>query len=285
MASKIKVDQIEGAGGTTITVPSGQTLDASSATVTLPNGAVSAAKLNADIISGQTELTSSPADTDEFLISDAGVLKRIDASLIGGGGYQSMQVFTSSGTYTKPSGIKKIKVYITGGGASGAGAANNSDFGGGGGAGGTAIETLDATSINTVTVTIDGGGGTVTGDNHGNAGGTSSFGSHLSATGGSTGRHGNAGHVRGGVGGLGSGGDINLYGGAGHGGDDSDNNHMTGGNGGQSFWGGAGMGVGSNETGSATDRAGKHGSGGGGSGNGVASGSGGAGICVVEEYK
>jgi hypothetical protein len=45
---------------------------------------VTAAKLNDDIISGQTELASGPADTDEFLVSDAGTLKRIDYSLIKG---------------------------------------------------------------------------------------------------------------------------------------------------------------------------------------------------------
>ena len=36
-------------------------------------------------ISGFDALATSPADTDEFLISDAGVLKRLDASLVGGG--------------------------------------------------------------------------------------------------------------------------------------------------------------------------------------------------------
>ena len=46
---------------------------------------VTAAKLNNDIISGQTALTSAPADTDEFLVSDAGTIKRIDYSLIKGG--------------------------------------------------------------------------------------------------------------------------------------------------------------------------------------------------------
>lgn len=45
---------------------------------------VTAAKLNNDIISGQTALTSSPADTDELLISDAGTIKRVDVSLVGG---------------------------------------------------------------------------------------------------------------------------------------------------------------------------------------------------------
>jgi hypothetical protein len=48
--------------------------------------AVTNAKLNNDIISGATELASEPADTDEFLVSDAGTLKRIDYSLIKGGG-------------------------------------------------------------------------------------------------------------------------------------------------------------------------------------------------------
>ena len=52
----------------------------------ITNGIVTGEKLNADVISSQTELATAPADTDEFLISDAGVLKRLDASLIGGGG-------------------------------------------------------------------------------------------------------------------------------------------------------------------------------------------------------
>ena len=47
---------------------------------------IAATTLSDDIISGKTALAEAPADTDEFLISDAGTLKRIDASLIGGGG-------------------------------------------------------------------------------------------------------------------------------------------------------------------------------------------------------
>lgn len=49
MASKIKVDQIEGASGTTVSLPSGQTLDLSSGTVTLPNTSVSNAQLAGSI--------------------------------------------------------------------------------------------------------------------------------------------------------------------------------------------------------------------------------------------
>ena len=43
---------------------------------------VGAAQTKNDIISGQTALSSAPADTDELLISDAGTLKRIDYSLL-----------------------------------------------------------------------------------------------------------------------------------------------------------------------------------------------------------
>ena len=61
------------------------------------DGTVTAAKLNNDIISGQTELASEPADTDEFLVSDAGALKRIDYSLIKGSG-KLLQIQNMSST-------------------------------------------------------------------------------------------------------------------------------------------------------------------------------------------
>ena len=60
--------------------------DNSISTAKLVANSVTAAKFNADVISGQTALATAPADTDEFLVSDAGVLKRIDYSLIKGGG-------------------------------------------------------------------------------------------------------------------------------------------------------------------------------------------------------
>jgi hypothetical protein len=53
-------------------------------TATINDTAVTGAKLNADVISSQTELATAPASTDELLISDAGVLKRVDVSLVGG---------------------------------------------------------------------------------------------------------------------------------------------------------------------------------------------------------
>ena len=48
----------------------------------IADDAVESEHLNNNIISGQTELAATPADTDEFLISDAGTLKRIDFSHI-----------------------------------------------------------------------------------------------------------------------------------------------------------------------------------------------------------
>ena len=51
-------------------------------------------------ISGFDALATAPASTDEFLISDAGVLKRLDASLVGGGGVLQVKSTTKTGTQT-----------------------------------------------------------------------------------------------------------------------------------------------------------------------------------------
>ena len=54
---------------------------------TVPStNSITAAMIGNTAISGKDALTSEPADTDEFLVSDAGTLKRIDYSLIKGGG-------------------------------------------------------------------------------------------------------------------------------------------------------------------------------------------------------
>jgi hypothetical protein len=50
----------------------------------IADDAVESEHLNNNIISGQTELAATPADTDEFLVSDAGTIKRIDYSYIKG---------------------------------------------------------------------------------------------------------------------------------------------------------------------------------------------------------
>ena len=81
------------ASGTTLTLTSATTssddmycvyLGQAKQTVNAPDGSVGSSQVAASIITGQTALTSAPSATDEFLISDAGTLKRIDASLVVG---------------------------------------------------------------------------------------------------------------------------------------------------------------------------------------------------------
>ena len=50
----------------------------------IADDAVESEHLNNNVISGQTELASTPDDTDEFLISDGGTIKRIDYSYLKG---------------------------------------------------------------------------------------------------------------------------------------------------------------------------------------------------------
>ena len=125
--------------------------------------------------------------------------------------HESTQIFTATGanTWTKPAGIKKIYVELVGAGGGGGG------HGESGGSGGYAAKWIDVTAIVSETVTIGTGGGGVVYSNTGGTGGTTSFGSHLSSTGGSGGI-GSGGHS-GGRGGTGSGGNINLEGGGGSG--------------------------------------------------------------------
>ena len=72
------------------------------------------------------------------------------------------QAFTSSGTFTIPSGVTALKVTVVGGGGNGGGVSGSAPAGGGGGsAGSTAIKYFTGlTSGNTLAVTVGGVGGT-----------------------------------------------------------------------------------------------------------------------------
>ena len=85
---------------TDATVSTAKIVDANVTTAKLADDSVTAAKINNDIISGSTELATAPADTDEFLVSDAGTLKRIDYSLIKGGGIEVADNWRLSANYT-----------------------------------------------------------------------------------------------------------------------------------------------------------------------------------------
>ena len=52
------------------------------ASVSPTAGSVTASSFDNSVISGHTELAATPADTDEFLVSDAGTIKRVDFSHI-----------------------------------------------------------------------------------------------------------------------------------------------------------------------------------------------------------
>lgn len=124
------------------------------------------------------------------------------------------QVFTSSGTFTVPSGITAVKVTVVGGGGGGGASSGgcSSGAGGGGGGAGTSIRYVTGlTPGGTVSVTV-GAAGTA-GAGAGGAGGASSFGAFATGNGGSGGGTGFAGGTgAAGANGTASGGDINLTG-------------------------------------------------------------------------
>ena len=65
-------------------------------TVNPADSSVGASQVADNLISGKTALAEAPADTDEFLVSDAGTLKRIDYSLIKGGGQYTKILHTTA---------------------------------------------------------------------------------------------------------------------------------------------------------------------------------------------
>ena len=216
------------------------------------------------------------------------------SGIISDSGLASIQVFTSNGTWNRPSGITKVKVIVTGGGGGGGGGGATWNHGAGGDAGGTAIEFIDVSSTASVTVTVGAGGNGGAWNTNGSNGNASSFGSFCSATGGRGGKKAATTMYNSHNTGVGSGGDINLYGGNGTslgGGDDND--ETAGHAGGASYWGGGATGAGNNSGDSYSYNAPYdslvYGAGGGcgdddanSRGAGTA---GGAGVVYVEEYK
>ncbi|STC91376.1 Uncharacterised protein [Edwardsiella hoshinae] len=201
-----------------------------------------------------------PLDSTLTAISGKSVAGLIEYLGLGAGafGIKNVAVFTKPGvtTWTVPDELKngrKAKVTVIGGGASG----GRGPAGGGGGGGGLATKVVDLSGVSSVRITVGVGGEAIpSGDTatNGKNGGTSSFGSMCSATGGISG-----GTQSGQDGGVGVGGDFNTS--LGPGGPGT----LAGGNTSNSGPGGGPGGPGTNSGNSADGRNAK-GPGGGGSG-------------------
>jgi hypothetical protein len=124
--------------------------------------------------SAMTELTGTTPGT--VVVSSPAGWTSAPAASVAGGNYE-MEAYTSPATWTKPSTLKAIKVTVVGGGGNGGNSTasapiNTSASAGGGGGGGGAIIYFDAPAIPGSPITVTAGPG------------TNSFGSLVSATGG-----------------------------------------------------------------------------------------------------
>ena len=226
--------EITPAATTTSTSPTINICSLGAKTIVRPDGSPLIA---GEIVDGAKVLLAYDADLSKVVL--LGVSKPyVDAAVAGvsiSGRFVGLEVVTATGTWTRPVGVTKALVFVTGGGGAGGydGTSGSSAWAGGGGAGATAIALVDVTSLASVACTV-GAGGTGYSGYIGNAGGSSSFGGHAVAGGGSGGGIAGSGYRYGGLGGLATAGDLRIGGGGGGGGS------TFAGEGGASFWGGGG---------------------------------------------
>lgn len=182
----IKINS-SGGGSVTLDVPA----TATNTTLNLPAASLTLVGTGSITTSGLTQNTSrllgrttaSAGAVEEISVGTGLTLSAGTISASGGGQLQE-QLFTSSGTWTVPTGVTRVNVIVIGGGGGGAGATAGLPFGGRhGGVGGLASGNYSVTPGSSITVTV-GVGGAANVSSSGSAGGTSSFGSLISATGG-----------------------------------------------------------------------------------------------------
>jgi len=245
-------------------------------------------------VTGATALTIAVDAVDIAMLSATGTassstfLRGDNAWSAAGGGFNSLQVFTSSGTWTRPSDITKVVMHVVGaGGAGGGGRVSYNYAGQGGAAGGTAIKFLDVSSISTSTITVAAVVSGPAADVDGSDGGASSWADGTNTVTGSGGEGGrNGGNNISQAGGAASGGDINSPGAygdtGGPGGNIGSQDSGPGAVCANGFGGGPGA---SNYDVVSNHDAYGYGHGGGGGAKGKAGGDSAGGIIVVWEYK
>lgn len=201
------------AGVTSLTAGTGVSVSASTGAVTVANTGVTSAVAGTGIgVSGATGAVTFTNSGVTSIVAGSGITVSgatgavtVNASA---GGINS-QVFTSSGTFTIPSGVTKVKITALGGGGGGAGVPGSCGFtvAYNGGYGGTAIAYVTGlTPGDTISITV-GAAGTAgaSGNNAGGTGGTSSAASYASASGGV------GGGISGGINGAGGAGTIGTF--------------------------------------------------------------------------
>lgn len=126
-------------------------------------------------------------DGSTWVTTTEKVATEANAAVIVLGTGDILDEFTTSGTWIKRAGVKRVTVHMIGGGGAGGGGANGF-IGIGGAIGGYSVREIDATTLSaTVAVTVGAGAGAVAAGAAGGTGGTSAFGAE-SAGGGSGGR-------------------------------------------------------------------------------------------------
>ena len=175
-----------------------------------------ASEIKANKISPATGTAFTLGDSGDTFTIPSGVTLTNNGSSSGfDSGLASIQTFTSSGTWTKPSGITKVIMEVQGAGGAGIKGDGN-DHNNSGGAGGYAKKLLDVSSISSATITIGSGGAGSTSTNVAGGNGGDSIWSDGTNT--ITGSGGDAAGATGyitGLGGAATGGDLNFTGQAG----------------------------------------------------------------------
>ena len=172
-----------------------------------------ASEIKANKISPATGTAFTLGDSGDTFTIPSGVTLTNNGSSSGfDSGLASVQVFTSSGTWTKPTGITKVMVEVQGAGGSAMQSSTTENRLGGGG-GGYVKKLIDVSSISTATITVGSGGAGASSLNTATAGGNSiwSDGTNtLTGSGGGAPTTGSTYNV--GAGGAASGGDLNITG-------------------------------------------------------------------------